>query len=344
MKWAILILLILGFVAAACAAVLVGVVQLNPFASSDGDASPGVEVVVAKQAMPAMTVMDGDDFDKLTVARADLPVGRLINATAALGRVLAVSVVKGQILKEADFVWEGTGAHLAAYLPEGMRAFTIYLNRAADRVILYPGCVVDVLFSAKLSGSEQKGQAIAATILRGIQVLSVAGDSVVSSPTLGQSKIQASSSGGLSVTLLVDPKQAEALQLASDNGIISLSVRNPLDKNLGDMEATVLNQGQLANLSSVFTPEILAAAQKYKEEGQTGGLSQRAGAGEPNKRGPMGPNGQAASPSTGTPVQPAQPQPDNGARKSRPWEVTVIRGHQTAVEEVSASKTEMPNK
>ncbi len=330
MKWSIVILLVLGVVAAACASVLIGAVKLNPFAT-DANETSGVEVIVATRALPAMTTITTDCFDKKTVARADLPTGRLISATGSLGRILAVSVVKGQVLTESCLVWEGTGAQLAAKLPDGMRAFTVHLRKAIpDRVLLYPGCVVDVLFSSRLSGRDVRGQAISATILRGIQVLAVAGDSVVSSPNAGQAKPQPrGASHGLIVTLMVDPKQAEALQLASDNGTISLAIRNPLDKKLGDMEATVLNQGQLANLSSALTPEILAAAQR--DRGET---EQNEGVLPPLPSGD--PNGQAERI---TSVLPIKPPVEYRPRKPRRWGVTVIRGRETKMEELTPSKS-----
>jgi Flp pilus assembly protein CpaB len=103
---------------------------------------------------------------------------------------------------------------------------------------MYPGCIVDVLFTSKLSGGDRRGQAVTITILQGIQVLSVWGDVIASIPTPGQSNNARWSSPrarGLTVTLLVDPKQAEVLQLASDNGTLSLTIRNPLDKDLDSM-------------------------------------------------------------------------------------------------------------
>ena len=44
--------------------------------------------------------------------------------------------------------------------------------------------------------------------------------------------------------------------MATNNGNISLAVRNPLDKKLVDTEATVLSQGRLASLASVLTPTV----------------------------------------------------------------------------------------
>jgi Flp pilus assembly protein CpaB len=145
-------------------------------------------------------------------------------------------------------------------LPEGMRAVSLSLSSSSiSGGLLYPGCVVDVLASFRLSSSE-RGQALSTTLLRGINVLAVKGTSVVSQNAEGEdnSSSARSSHSQLTVTLMVDPKQAEALQLASNQGSISLALRNPLDKSPVDTEATVLSQGRLAQLGSAMATAIVA--------------------------------------------------------------------------------------
>lgn len=337
MKWGIFLLLVLGVVAAACAAVLVGTVKL-PFGTRS-NVPDMKEVVIASRDLPPMTTLTADCLEKKKVPGTELPAGKLVSETESIGRILAVSVVKDQVLTESCFVWEGSGAQLAAKLEEGMRAFTVHLRTVPDRVLLYPGCIVDVLFSAKLSSRDRRGQALSATILSGIQVLTVAGDSVVSSPTPGQAEPgesnRNSAGRGLAVTLLVTPKQAEALQLAAENGTISLTIRNPLDKNLGAMDATVLSEGQLADLGSAFTPEILATARK--DGGQNGNLSMPVNPGDPNDQArvvaPLAP-APAISPEQTTQIQPR-------SRTQPPWKVTVIRGSKTQEKELEASKSKV---
>lgn len=271
MKLGIIILLALGLVAAGSAAVLVTAMQAK---SANAQKVENYEVAVLNKDLSAMVVVTLNDIDKQTLPRNEVPVGAIINPTLAVGRVLAVPVVKGQILTESCFVSQGTGAQLAAALPEGMRAFTVYLATKAipDRLLLYPGCSVDVLYTAKLATKDSRGQAMSATILRGIQVLAVQGDSVVSNPQAEEGSTttaaRSTTSGGLQVTLLVDPKQAEALQLAIENGSISLTVRNPLDKNMGEMDATILNQDQLTLFGSAMTLEALSAAQQAQQQEQ----------------------------------------------------------------------------
>lgn len=267
MKWGIAILLILGVVAAGSAAMLVGILGVKSSASSNNDSSPSnIEVAMAKVSMPSMTVVTLDHIVKEEIPKENMPEGKLLSPSQVIGKVLAVSVVEGQILTDSCFITEGTGSHLVANLPDGMRLVSLNLSTKSipDALLLYPGCVVDVLVSFKLSSSDRNmGTAISTTMLRGIQVLVVEGNSVVSKPDAeGESTAKARRSGSqITVTVMVDSKQAEALQLATNNGSISLAIRNPLDKRMVDMEATVLSQGRLASLGSVLTPAVFTAAE-----------------------------------------------------------------------------------
>ena len=333
MKLGIIILLILGVVAAACAAMLVGSLRSDS-SGSGGKNSPEIEVATAKISMPAMTVITLDHVVKKEVPKQDLPAGRLISPSQVIGKVLAVPVVKGQVLTDSCFVTEGTGAHLAAALPYGMRAVSVTLSSRAipDDLLLYPGCVVDVLVSFRLSSSDQ-GQAISTTMLRGIQVLAVAGESVVSkSDNETDSANRGRRSGGsVTVTVMVDPKQAAALQLASDNGKIALAIRNPLDKNQVDMEATVLSQGRLASLGSVLTPAVFSSAEIKQalldKQQDTNSVQQEHILGD-SLAGPLF-----------TPEQ-SRPEEQYNIREYPRWGITVIRGREATIEELDIQASE----
>jgi len=337
MKWGILILVVLGVVAAACAALLVGAMGANT--SGVAEASTGFEVAVARISLPAMTVMTLEHVAKQAVARNDLPQGQgqLSSPTQVIGRVLAVGVVEGQFLTESCFVSDGTGPQLAAAIPEGMRAVTLSLSSRAlpDSLLLYPGSVVDVLFSFRLSGRDIKGEAGCLTILSGIQVLIVQGDSVISNAEQQEAEAKTRRSGGASqVTLLVDPKQAEALQVLADNGNISLTIRNPLDKTKGDMQTMVLSQGQLARLSSLLTAEGVSAPQREREL-QDWLAAEVLGPKDANEA----PQENGAS-STPSPLPQPRIEEQYQSRPNPLWGVTVIRGKETKTEEFDVQASE----
>ena len=265
MKWSVTILVVLGLLAAISAAILVGTLRSDSSAAAGSGSSADVKVVLANKSLPAMSVVTAGYVTEGTASKNELPQGYLTSPVQAVGKILVIPVVEGQVLTASCFVSEGSGAQLAAAIPPGMRAVSVTLSsRAVSGGLLYPGCVVDVLvsFGLKTGGRDNRGEALSTTLLHGIQVLAIEDNSIVSNKdddkkkgALGQSR---TGSGNVSVALMVDPRQAEALQLATDYGRISLSMRNPLDRYPVDIDATVLSEGRLAKLGSMLTPSVLA--------------------------------------------------------------------------------------
>lgn len=317
MKWGAVILVVMGLAAALFAALLVKSL-LTDNLSQAGVAE--TDVLLASKDLPAMSVIESTDVTVQKVAKAKLPEGYLSSPAEGIGKILAVPVVQGQVLAGPCFIENGAAAQVAASLPTGMRAVAVSLT--SDSItggLLYPGCVVDVLASFKLSSSE-RGQALSTTLLREVQVLAVRGTSVVSKEEAVQDKSRSPSSyGRVTVTLMVDPKQAEALQLATENGSISLALRNPLDKSPVDTEATVLSQGRLAQLGSAMTTAVMAGSE---------GVGASA---PPASNLTSGPDAKAG----GAKVSQQKEGSGEALSKSREsWPVTVIRGSQVKQEDL----------
>ena len=338
MKWGIVILLILGVVAAACAAVLMGVFSIGSSGSANAQ-SADIEVAMARTSLPAMTVITLNHIIKDKIPRADLPQGQVVSPARVIGRVLTMPVVEGQVLTDSCFVAEGAGSQLAAAIPHGMRAVTISVSSKSmpDSILLYPGCVVDVLVAYRLSTKASEGQAGSTTMLRGIQVIAVEGESVISNPdvegtTSGAKK--SNTSRGTLVTLLVDTKQAEALQLAIENGNLSLSIRNPLDKEEFETEGTVLSQDRLFDLGSALTPTVLTAVPNDQQPGNDNLQEQ------PTTNNPQDPAQSGLIYDPNIPAQQPKTAEKSQVRQSPRWGVTVIRGSQTKVEEFETSESE----
>jgi pilus assembly protein CpaB len=253
-------------IAALATAILIGALRADPADSQGGKSSGDMQVILANTPLPAMSVITLRDIIEKAVPKNTLPEGYFTNSVQAVGKVLAVSVVEGQVLTKSCFVTEGSLSQLAAAIPPGMRAMSVMLsNRAITGGLLYPGCVVDILASFKLpSRDSSKGQAVSATLLQGIQVLAVENVSVVSSEKDKKAYMDSKNKSGkkLMVTLMVTPRQAEALQLAREYGSVSVSMRNPLDRFPIDEDTTVLSEGQLARFGSVLTPSVLTSKQK----------------------------------------------------------------------------------
>lgn len=266
MKVTIAILVVLGLAAAVSAMLLVGSLRAGKNPEAEAVESQ-VVVVIAAKSLPAMTVLTADHVAEKEVPKDNLPQGYFTSSIQMIGKILAVPVTEEQVLTRSCLVHEGSGAMLAAAIPHGMRAVSVSLSKnAIAGGLLYPGCVVDVLVSFSLrSSANSRGQALSTTLLNGIQVLAVGTTTVVSNGGAEESKakVEKSRSGSnVTVTLLVDPRQAEALQLSTTYGKLSLAMRNPLDKQLVDVDATVLSQGKMAQLGSLLTPVVLSNKQK----------------------------------------------------------------------------------
>lgn len=315
MKYTVILLVVLGVIAAISAVFLVQMMRVN---MTDGRGTRAVDVVLLKKSLPAMSVLTSDAIEISKVKAKEAPAGFLSNSTQAVGRVLRRGAVQGQVLTIDLLVAQGSEALFAAEIEPGMRAVSVALsNNSVSGGLLYPGCIVDVLATFKLSGSnrnEIKGEAISTTLLYGIRVLAVPGESIVSqqedeTKEKSAPKASASSNQRVTVVLLVDPKQAEALQLAMDNGTVSLAMRNPLDQQQIRSEATVLNRGQLSKLGSLLGTSVGAAKPAVLVSGSEDGLVLENTAETVSYVG----EAQAAAPSN--------------------WGVTVIRGSEVKEEE-----------
>jgi Flp pilus assembly protein CpaB len=321
MKWAVVILLVLGLLAAGSAALLFEWVQVKNFQPSSQAAA--VDVLLAQVDLPARTRVAADHVKVERVPKAGLPDGCFTNQAQAIGKTLKVAVIKGQPLTGACFLPETAIDDL---LRPGMLAYQISLTRRTTPVdLLYPGCIVDVFATFPLH-NKAKGEAVVIPLLQNIQVLGVRDQTVV---TPVRSKKEPAgpatlspASGSVTVSLEVNARQVAALQLVLEKGSLGLAMRNPLDKNPNPVEPMVMKEGQLTAASEAMDPQTLALVDQ---------LQQLLG----NK-----PPADANCPPRARPVAKA-PDPNTLADavgslspKRSAWQMTVIRGQKVEETEV----------
>jgi pilus assembly protein CpaB len=177
----------------------------------------------------------------------------------------------GQAFTPACFPKPGSGVEVAGLLAPGKRAVSVSLtDYSGIEALLYPGCSVDVLASFTLSPNSKIGKAVSTTLLEKVQVLAVEHITVTSEGSEEKEVTGTASSrragSKLLVTLMVDGKQAEALQLASEHGDISLALRNPTDNVNVEEDPTLLNEGQIAQLAEVM--EAMVKEQEKAEKAE----------------------------------------------------------------------------
>jgi pilus assembly protein CpaB len=139
-----------------------------------------------------------------------------------LDRPVISNVLLDEPILEGRLAAKGSGLGLAPTIPVGMRAVTVRVNDVAGVAgFVLPGMKVDVL----VTGHPPNGDGtMTTTCLQNMLVLS-AGQTMT--PDSRGQTIQAPT-----VTLLVDPEQAETLTLANSEGRIQLVLRNSSDQTI----------------------------------------------------------------------------------------------------------------
>ena len=152
-----------------------------------------------------------------------VPAGAFAEAAKLEGRVVLVSIQRGEPLTEARLAPIGTKGGLSAVVPEGKRAMTVRVNDVVGVAgFALPGTYVDVMVNTQ----DERGQrgdrdhSISKIVLERILVLAVAqeADRDSTKPKVVNA-----------VTLELTPKDAEMLDLARSVGTLSLVLRNQTD-------------------------------------------------------------------------------------------------------------------
>lgn len=152
-----------------------------------------------------------------------VPTGSFYDAKQLEGRVVLVSMQRGEPLTESRLAPVGTKGGLSAVVPEGKRAITVRVNDVVGVAgFALPGTFVDVMVNTQDEGAQRndRDHSISKIVLERILVLAVAQEAGRDStkPVVVNA-----------VTLEVTPQEAELLDLARSVGTLSLVLRNQTD-------------------------------------------------------------------------------------------------------------------
>jgi pilus assembly protein CpaB len=198
-------------------------------------------VVVAASPLPLGTRLDSSNIRTIAWP-GDSPVpGMLTSVESAESRAVITPIAANEMILESKLAPKEAGAGLPAAIPEGMRAISVAVNEVIGVAgFVTPGTSVDVLVTGQIPGATQSGaQYVTRTILENVRVLAA-----------GQ-KIEQDKDGKPAavpvVTLLVTPKDAGTLAMASTEGKIQLALRNTIDGQTPDpvpvLQASVFGSG-----------------------------------------------------------------------------------------------------
>jgi pilus assembly protein CpaB len=187
--------------------------------------------VVAKNNVDPGRPLAESDLSLIPVPATGLPAGAFRNPSEIAGRVVRSPLTQGQPVLDDMLLPPGVGGGPQALIPTGMRAITLEVNEYTGVAgLLAPGSRVDVVSTLKSIHAESN---LARTIVQNVKVLAVG-------QRLAATTDSAKEPLSRSVTILVTPQQAEAVELASATGRTRLVLRNPLDDASSESEGATL--------------------------------------------------------------------------------------------------------
>ena len=207
--------------------------------------TPRVEKTVAVQAaahdMPAGTRLRKADLKTVRLPERDLPKTAILDEKLAIDRPLLFPVSANEPLTSSKVASVGGAEGLPATIEIGKRAISVPINDASGvSGLIQPRAHVDVLFTRPGSMAE----AVSTTLLEDVAVLAIGRttEGTNSSTTAAATAQAAARPSAQSATLLVTPEQARKLELAKNQGKISLALRNPLDPTVASDHSATTSQ------------------------------------------------------------------------------------------------------
>jgi pilus assembly protein CpaB len=199
------------------AALLVWFVYANTVAPRTEKQAP---VVVSTRDLAPGTQLSALNVRTVNYPARDLPKGSVGTARDVLGRVVLYPVNAGEPLLSTKLSSRYSPEGVSSTIRDGFRAVAVPVTDASGVAgLIMPQSHVDVLFTR--AGSME--EASTSTILQNVEVLSIGRSGPSSQPADPRAPRSPV------VTLILSPADAEKLELAKNEGKVSLSLRNPLD-------------------------------------------------------------------------------------------------------------------
>src|SRR5947209_5719413 len=236
-------LLFIGFVALALGAFVSFVVYKNVLQRSTANSEPGSDVIVAAGDLQVGAKVQDGDVRMVKVPVSVVPPNSFRSKSQIIGRGVILPIQRGEFILPSKLAAENAGSGLPSLIPPGMRAVSVRVNEVvAVAGFVIPGTRVDVLLTGNPMGANEPQTT---TVLENVAVIAA-----------GQ-RLERNAAGEPQstpvITLLVSPDDAQKLTLASSQGHIQLSLRNPVDTKKVDI-ASMKATGLYKNVTPVALP------------------------------------------------------------------------------------------
>jgi pilus assembly protein CpaB len=220
-------LLMIGGLALALGALVSVLVYKNLQGRGPTTGEPAADVIVALDDIQVGARIEDHDVRIARFPVSGLPAGAYSKKSQVLGRGVIIPVTKGEFILPSKLAPENAGSGLPSLIPPGMRAVSVRVNEVVSVAgFVGPGTRVDVLLTGTPNGSTEPQTT---TVLQNVAV-------IASGHTLERSASGEAQNTPV-ITLLASPEDAERLTLASSEGKIQLSLRNPLDTHQDAVDA-----------------------------------------------------------------------------------------------------------
>jgi pilus assembly protein CpaB len=184
------------------------------------EAVPVTKVVVAARELPIGTPLSAHNLTLAEWPKSLVPKGAFHEVAAVENRIAVSRVPAGVPIMAAELAGPGSGAGLVATITSGKRAMAIRVDEVSGvGGFVLPNTWVDLISVESGKGDQKK----VTTILHRIKVLAIAQETFTEE---GKPKLVKT------VTLELEPKQAETLALHTHQGAVHLVLRNPLDEEI----------------------------------------------------------------------------------------------------------------
>jgi pilus assembly protein CpaB len=183
-----------------------------------------VPVVVATKILPVGTRLTPDDVRLAAWPVKSQVPGAFADLKTVLDRGVVEPIGENEPITARKVAGPESGAGLPPVIPPGMRAVSVRVNEVVGVAgYVMAGTRVDVLVSARNDGTSSGRAPMARTVVSNVMVLTNGTNVSTEEGRDGQAQL------ARVVTLAVLPEDAERIVLATNEGKISLALRNPLD-------------------------------------------------------------------------------------------------------------------
>ena len=227
MKNKLILLLAIVFGLAAALGTYKYIENLRETYRTDGNFA---QIAIAVQKIPSKTQITPQMLQFKDIPGKYISPGAIMDNKDAVGKLAVTDIYPGEQLLQNKLADKNSPiGNLALKVTTGHRAVTVAVNDVSALAgLVSPGDRVDVLTTLDVLN-----ESVTTTLIQNIEVLAINQETNNNVNDNKTAKPQ-------TATLLVTPEQAQSLVLATERGVIRLTLRTPSDTNIQPLPSAML--------------------------------------------------------------------------------------------------------